>query len=518
MEMRFGDFAVGVSSSLMTIRLSARFYQLAPWGVLGFFVLKAIISGLFIVRPWDVPDEVGHFSYIKDLASGKGLPVLHETPLDKAVWDSFVANAPGEPGSNWIAQHPPLYHLLMVPVYGVGSLLGSSLWGPFYAIRIVTAVFFGVGILVLIKAFNEVGLPQTVSLGLGIMISSIPNHTYLAGAVNHDALVFLLGSVVLYYWIRICKNPSESDILKLGIALGLGGLVKYTFLVIFPPVLAMSLFAIWKRGPGFWKSSISLCVLSLFPIGLWIVRNLFAYGEMLPVDMTGFQSEQPLDMSLLQFGRSFPVFSIIAQTYWGLLGWMGDGNLQVRWLQIYSVYQQAFTVPIILLLTLNLFYAVRSGTGSWKRFLYGADRTLLAMILLFALDWLDEEYTLYWIMIVVGVPALTWSISDYFFDRKQGKADRLREIAIGALLVFCFFLTVHILRIYSFTVSSGALQGTFGRYYLPVSGFLIVGCFSYGLKRFPWSGQLTLGCGILYGCAEMYIWLHEAIPFFELYG
>jgi hypothetical protein len=502
----------------MTSRLTARFHQFAPWGIVVFFILKAATTGLFVVRPWDVPDEVGHFSYIKDLATGKGFPVLHETKIDAVVWGAFATEVAVEPGGNWIAQHPPLYHLLMVPVYGFGTLVGPALWGPFYLIRVITAIFFGLGLWFSMRAFKEAGLSIEVSLGLGIMLGSIPNHTYLAGAVNHDALVFLFGTLVLYYWIRVCKEPSLANITKVGIALGLGGLVKYTFLVLFPPVIGLSLLVIWRHGANFWKPGIRLCCLSLVPIGLWAFRNIFTYGELLPVDLTGFQSEEPLQMSLLEFGRSFPVFSILIQTYWGLLGWIGDGNLQVRWLQIYSIYQQAYTVPLMVLFGLNLFYAITVAFRDRTRFLYGLDRVIIAMILLFLLDWLDEEYTLYWILIVVGIPALTWSISDHLFSRKMGKVDRLQEIEIGAVCVFCFFLIVHLYKIYTFTVSSGALQGTFGRYYLPVVGFLVVGFFSFGLKRFPWAGQLVLSFGILYGCTELYIWLHEAIPFFELYG
>ena len=111
---------------------SFSFWQLAPWGVVVFFVLKAIVTSIWIVRPWDIPDEVGHYSYIKDLATGKGLAVLHETPLDKETWKVFAPDNPPAPGTNWIAQHPPFYHIIMVPVYWLGALFGSPIWGAFF--------------------------------------------------------------------------------------------------------------------------------------------------------------------------------------------------------------------------------------------------------------------------------------------------------------------------------------------------------------------------------------------------
>jgi hypothetical protein len=497
---------------------SFSFWQLAPWGVVVFFVLKAIVTSIWIVRPWDIPDEVGHYSYIKDLATGKGLAVLHETPLDKETWKVFAPDNPPAPGTNWIAQHPPFYHIIMVPVYWLGALFGSPIWGAFFLIRAVTSVFFGLGIFVLMKALREVGLNSGTALGVGIMVGSIPNHTYLAGGVNHDALVFLFGCLVLYFWIRFSLKGELSDLTKLGIALGLGGVVKYTFLVILPPILALSLITIWRNGSDVLKQSIRILLLSTIPIGLWIIRNLFVYGEAMPIDMTSFVSEEPLNISLLEFGRSFPVFSILMQSFWGLLGWMGDGLIQIRWLQIYTIYQQAYTYPLIGLCLLTLFYSAKNGFSSGKRFLWGVDRTLIIVIVLFYSDWLEDEYTQYWILIVIGTIALSWRISDCFFGFSIKEKDLEGRIEVGAIAVFFFFLCVHILKIYSFTVSSGELQGTFGRYYLPVVGFVIVGFFAFGLRKFPWASQLVLGIGILYSCVELYIWLHEAIPFFTVYG
>jgi hypothetical protein len=502
----------------MNFQRSYNFRLIAPWCVVALFVLKTIVTSIWIVRPFDIPDEVGHFSYIKDLATGEGLAVLHQTLLDEEIWNAFAPENPPAPGTNWIAQHPPLYHILMVPVYWLGALLGSPMWGSFFLIRAVTSVFFGLGLFVLMKALREVGLKSGTALGVGIMVGSIPNHTYLAGGVNHDALVFLFGCLVLLFWIRFSLNGELSDLTKLGIALGLGGIVKYTFLVLLPPILALSLLTIWRNGTDVWKYSVRLFLLSTIPIGFWIIRNLFVYGEMLPIDRTGFVSDEPLNMSLLEFGRSFPVFSILMQSFWGLLGWMGDGLIKVRWLQIYTIYQQAFTYPLIGLFLLTLFYTVKNGMSNWKRLLWGVDRTIIAVIVLFFSDWLDQEYTQYWVLIVVGVIVISWRVSDYFFGLMNNEIDREGGVEVGATAVFFFFLSVHLLKIYSFTVSSGALQGTFGRYYLPVLGFAILGFFAFGLRKFPWASQLVLGIAILYSCVELYIWLHEAIPFFTVYG
>jgi len=444
--------------------------------------------------------------------------VLHETLLDEAIWVDFAPESAPTPGSNWIAQHPPLYHVVMVPFYWVGALFGTSFWGSFYLIRIVTSLIFGFGIYILMKALCESGLSARVALGLGIMVASVPNHTYLAGAVNHDALVFLFGCLVLLYWIRFTQSGSDSDLFKLGLALGFGGLVKYTFLVLYPPLICLAVVAMWA-GKGFCLKRFARFLLPVFvPIGIWMVRNLILSGDPLPLDTTGFYSDDPLEMSFLEFGRTFPVFSILLQTYWGLLGWMGDGTLEVRWLQIYSIYQQAFTWPIFLLLLLTLCYLLKESIGDRKRLVLGLVWALICILLLIVSGWLSLEHSHYIPLFIVGVGVIGYSFGEFTFCWSSKKLDAKRALEMGSMGVFLCFLSVHFYKIFSFSITSGALQGTFGRYYLPVIGFFMVGFFSRGLRQFPLASQLVMIFAMIYSSTELYVWLHEAIPFFNVHG
>ena len=502
----------------MSIRRTETFYVFAPWCVVALFILKAFVTSVWIVRPWDIPDEVGHFSYIKDLAEGDGLPVLHETLLDDEVWPTFVKNGSSNAGLNWIAQHPPLYHGLMVPAYWIGGLFGSAFWGSFYMVRFATAVVFGMGIWILMKAFREFGLSQSLSLGLGIMIAAIPNHTYLAGGVNHDGLVFLVGSLVLLSGIRFAESGSGPDLLWLGLWLGLGGLVKYTLLVLVPPVLVLSLVRFFGSESFSW-GTVSKYLLSVFiPIGIWVSRNFLMYGELLPIDTSGFQSDQPLGVSFLEFGMEFPLFSILIQSYWGLLGWMGDGNLQVRWLQMYSIYQQAYTLPLIVVLCLSAHRLIQRSRESTARLVCGIIGALLASFLVVGSGWLEEEFKLY-LPVLTLFPAIGgWITLEAVWLSCARRLDTQGRIQLSCVLLFLFFLMVYLIRIYTFSESAGALQGTFGRYFLPLLGMIILGFLSPGLGRSRWATFLILGAGIVYSGTELYVWLHEAIPFFNIYG
>lgn len=501
----------------MLNRRLGSFTSIAPCLLVAFFVIKAVITGTAIVRPWDVPDEVGHFSYISDLATGKGLPVLHETYINEEIWAHFTRHAEAPVGSNWIAQHPPLYHVVMVPAYWIGSLFGDSFWGSFYLIRAITALFFGLGIFVLVRAFQEVDLSPTTSLGLGLMLACVPAHTYLAAAVNHDALIFLFGSLVLLYWVRFIKEKSESCLVKLGLILGLGALIKYTVLALFPVLLVMVGVILWRERTISLRSALSFIALVFIPILLWMTRNLILLGEPLPVDTTGFHSDHPLEMGILEFGQSYPLLSILVRSYWGLLGWMGDGTLEVRWFQIYSIYQQAYTWPLIILVGLSLFFLGKETVKEKKRLVCSIAGLLIAVVSFVLSGWWRLEQAHYLPLFFVLVALSGWRIAETCVFLGAREVTPIRVMELSSLFVFLAFLFIHLYKVFNYSISSGVLQGTFGRYYLLVVGFFIIGCLVKGIRSFPLGAQLVMIFAMIYSSVELYVWLHEAVPYFYIH-
>ena len=66
-------------------------------------------------------------------------------------------------------------------------------------------------------------------------------------------------------------------------------------------------------------------------------------------------------------------------------------------------------------------------------------------------------------------------------------------------------------------MSSGALQGTFGRDYVPVAGCALIGFLGRGARSFSFGAPLVLAVAMLYICIELYVWVHEVMPFFQVY-
>ena len=90
------------------------------------FLIKTAVLALFVTPLWEVPDEPGHYAYVLDLTERRGFPVYGKTPLPAEVIASWKVSAAERPPFNWVAQHPPLYHLLAAPFPGSAASEGDG--------------------------------------------------------------------------------------------------------------------------------------------------------------------------------------------------------------------------------------------------------------------------------------------------------------------------------------------------------------------------------------------------------
>ena len=57
-----------------------------------FFFVKVLVLGFWITPLWDIPDEPGHYSYLQDIAHGKGLPKLGTTVISANIVRHWYRN------------------------------------------------------------------------------------------------------------------------------------------------------------------------------------------------------------------------------------------------------------------------------------------------------------------------------------------------------------------------------------------------------------------------------------------
>lgn len=301
----------------------AQLVRRAVWVFLGIYFLKVAYLALFVTPAWDVADEIGHLGYIKELATGNGIPVLLETKMDQEMWLS-MAGEDEKLSHNWIAQHPPLYYLIMVPSWWVGSMLGDGFETPLYAARLFNALIMVLTLWILYLITARFSKQPITAFSVVVLVSAVPLISQTAAGVNNDTLILLLSILLLWRWMRYYEAASTRNLWWLGFVLGLCGICKYTLL---PIMAAVSAFALWHhiQHKGLTLKPI-ICFLGLawIPISLWIIRNLLVLGSALPTDIDYLTFDQPTQYSFKAFLETYPLFTHLFRSFWGIFGWYGS--------------------------------------------------------------------------------------------------------------------------------------------------------------------------------------------------
>ena len=299
--------------------------------LLGYLFVAALYA--INVPPWQAPDEPAHYNYIRQLAGGT-LPIIAAGDYDQAYLDEirgaqFAPQYPIEPieYEDW---QPPLYYLLLAPVYKLSS-------GSLPALRLVS-ILFGAGIMVLAYGITRLLFPKQAWLALttAVLVAFIPQHLSIMASLNNDSLAELLIAAVLYvlvWWtVRDMAKGSRQEtavLLLLGLLLGLGFLTKGTNYLTAPLI---GLVLLWQYWPN-WRSLIRAGLLVFAPAfllgALWWGRNLVVYGGL---DFLGKSAHDSVVVGqprtaewIARFGLAGTVEQFARTTFnsfWGQFGWM----------------------------------------------------------------------------------------------------------------------------------------------------------------------------------------------------
>lgn len=256
--------------------------------VLGVVYLAKQVLFVFAFAPFTGHDEVAHYGYVRTVATEGRLPVLPdlatwqaavaagETPAfdglpaelyqycryalrwncqpDEARW---LANPPRmesfngilyPTGYQYVANHPPLYYLLMTPVYWASD--GATPETQHYWLRLA-AIPFGLLMVWLASRLVRVLFPGDGFLGVTVpvFVAFQPQLSYEAAMVNNDMLAIALATWVLYLVVRGIRDRFPAALcVWLGVALGLAVLAKSTSLAL-APVIALAIIGVvgWRQ-------------------------------------------------------------------------------------------------------------------------------------------------------------------------------------------------------------------------------------------------------------------------------
>ncbi len=474
------------------------------------FLVKAVVLALWVTPLWDVPDETGHYAIVADLADGKGLPLQGKSFVPTGVLGDWMrGGAPAAPMSNWVAQHPPLYHLLAAPVLCTARAITRDPRRLYRAPRLFSAVCGAAALLIFFAAFLEASGDPLLSFAAAAAVGFLPMYSHMASGTNHDILLALASGLAALCWIRFEKSGRFSDAMKMGAALSLAGAVKLSAVPVAAALWLLCVVRLPDRGGKRLARAIAIGAVSIFLPALWVLRHWLLLGNarVHPISHERFRLS-----SFLAYLRDEPVVDHTFKNFVGLIGWTGTGGGALRWFQISGV----FLAPYLLLAL-----ASAIGAGVWLRrrrprvlrLFAGAAALVFGFCFLWLFARADGSELLKRALYsaLAAVPFLALPLA--FERREPGEA-----VVSGSLFVYLVFSLAYLFNSFEAFEIYGQMRATNGRYFFAVLPFLILAFVFPTVSLVPRGKRRDAGLLALVAALfvnETVFFLAKVIPFYR---
>ncbi len=307
------------------------------------YVAKALIF-VFVFPPFSGHDEVAHYSYIRTVVDEHRVPTLLQDPAIVAQNQTHRADAvnrydnpyvdllPGElyrfcrytlqwwcdpedlahrggpifatnfgrdssgnyvnqaEGVQYAANHPPLYYLLMAPIYWLSEQAGASVETQLYLLRLA-AIPLGLVVILLAYLTTRLIFPRDSFMLITVpaLVALQTQVSYEATMVNNDILAIAIYSWILYLVVRAIRDrfPARTALL-IGFALGLGIIAKSTSITAVA-IIGVALLTLLSfrdvrqfRGtlPSFIRTGLIIAAPAVVLAAPWYVHMYRTYGNL----------------------------------------------------------------------------------------------------------------------------------------------------------------------------------------------------------------------------------------------
>ena len=356
------------------------------------FLLGFGVGYISITPPFEGFDETAHYSSLREIADTGRIPVLGKSYLDQSVVDYKgpiryeTGNPPFDRGlvypkffarpdlvahfqqyyrrpnphlafspsgeSNWQAQHPPLYYLLLAQV--LRWLDGLSFTAQFFVLRLISFAFAVVGVAFGLAAVNRSDSPperNPAEIGFVLYLIVLPMFFPAFARIGNDSLCLLLAGVAAWLlagWLKNDRDPGKA--LAIGVVLGLGLLTKAFFLPITMGLGILLAIRLWqaRSTPTAGERLTSTVLLLLAAVlvgGGWYAYRLLTYG-----DLTGSEDSVQLARRggmLVGFEHHFSLFQLVRGALMPLASYQWIGTWSVtRLREVYQVPMAALAVGV----------------------------------------------------------------------------------------------------------------------------------------------------------------------------
>jgi len=309
--------------------------------LLALFLIKGIFL-IFLIPPWESPEEPGHVSYVQYLVTNCAFPLSSPFMLtsinkslinERRIMQRIQLKEGGQiekqtlydreskkydSGSTNVALNPPLYYMYLVPFYKA-----SLLWTSY-----VTIVFLRFGSLLLglgtiIAAYIlaiTLTKNQKTSLVVTFLVSMHPMFSFMSSVVSNDALVTFIFAVFLAATAMFItkKDNTPIDMILISLVSGLGLLVKPQLFILLPLFVLLLCLKKLKLSKIILVTVLT-CVLPL----IWYVYVFLREGSLVATYPLLAKSAEPVNIwmypiNFVLSGQPKGIF----MTFWGFFGWL----------------------------------------------------------------------------------------------------------------------------------------------------------------------------------------------------
>lgn len=163
---------------------------------------------------------------------------------ESVLWAASVCAQDGPRGlfarygeNAWLGpQHPPLVPLL----YGAVA----AVFGPHLKLLRLVNLLFALGVLLVVPPIVERFYDRRVAFLTALLLLASPLFVRIATAATNDMPLTLFFLLAMLLALRLERTGRDVDAVVLGVALGLGLLVKYTMVLVLPMLAVLA----WRLG------------------------------------------------------------------------------------------------------------------------------------------------------------------------------------------------------------------------------------------------------------------------------
>jgi 4-amino-4-deoxy-L-arabinose transferase-like glycosyltransferase len=395
------SFAGRIAHAVRTSPMERRFL----WLLLILFAAKGVIF-TYAFPPFSGHDEVAHYAYQEVLMEQGRLPLIPDpvayneayqngdNPTFDQIPDYFrkyqryitpdwwsdesrvvrtVTYLGDYLPAGWIytANHPPLYYLIMAPVWSVTD--GQSAEFQLYAFRLAA---IPLGMLTVLFAYLTARRlfpgDRFLAVTIPAFVAFQPQIAYEAAMLNNDILAIVTTSACLYLIVVGLQNRFTVGLgARRGLALGLALLSTPTAVIVMPAIaIAMILRFGWKRINQWLPKGALVLGIAAIVSAPWYLYMLNTYGSISALDyilkLQWWNNQDGITLSITDqlFDRNFAWMRW--KETWGEFGWrlipLSDTLLRVLWwLTILAM------VGLVIWLALVVLFRWRARSASLSR-------------------------------------------------------------------------------------------------------------------------------------------------------